>query len=102
LLSVARDYNLIFVLIRPDVDYTCDIQFDPFIYMRDNNKTYSFTISLIEFVETIPTLWDTTKEFMQAHPEHIAKDNAMHFVSDDGESYNMCHCTPSHIPKVSC
>jgi hypothetical protein len=46
---------------RPDVDFTCDIQFDPFLYMQDHNKTYGFTISLIEFVETIPTLWDATK-----------------------------------------
>jgi hypothetical protein len=29
--------------------------------MQDHNKTYGFTISLIEFVETIPTLWDATK-----------------------------------------
>lgn len=33
-------------------------------------------------------------EFTQAHPEHVANDNAMKFLSDDGgESYNKCHCT---------
>jgi alpha 1,2-mannosyltransferase len=61
--------------------------------MQDNDKVYSFTITLIEFVETIPTLWNATKDFMRKHPEHVAKNNAMHFVSDDGNDYNMCHCT---------
>ena len=33
--------------------------------MKDNNKDYAFTISLPEYKETIPTLWDTTKEFIE-------------------------------------
>jgi alpha 1,2-mannosyltransferase len=29
---------------------------------------------------------------MQNHPEHIAADNSMRFLSDDGgENYNKCH-----------
>jgi len=52
-----------------------------------------FTLSLYEYIETIPTLWDATKEFMKLHPEYIAKDNALGFLSDDGgETYNKCHC----------
>ena len=37
-------------------------------------------------------------EFTQAHPEHVANDNAMKFLSDDGgDTYNKCHCTlPLH------
>jgi hypothetical protein len=36
---------------------------------------------------------DARAEFMQAHPEHIAPNNALRFVSDDGgASYNLCHC----------
>lgn len=26
--------------IEPDVKYSCDIDFDPFLYMQDNNKKY--------------------------------------------------------------
>jgi len=49
-------------------------------------------LSLYEYVETIPTLWDSVKSFMKKHPEHIAEDNSMAFLSDDnGESYNHCH-----------
>jgi hypothetical protein len=29
---------------------------------------------------------------MRLHPEHVAPDNAMAFVSDDGgANYNLCH-----------
>ena len=53
-----------------------------------------FTITMYEFGATIPTLWDTTKEFIKAHPEYVAKNNAMGYMSDDhGNSYNLCHCT---------
>jgi len=34
-----------------------------------------------------------TAEFIEQHPEHIVKENAMAFISDDdGKSYNLCHC----------
>lgn len=52
--------------------------------MQDEEKVYGFTLSLFEYTETIVTLWDTVKEFMALHPEHIAKDNSMNFLSDDG------------------
>ncbi|KAG6850988.1 hypothetical protein H0H93_004475 [Arthromyces matolae] len=85
---------------RPNVKFFCDVTYDPFLYMQDNHKTYGivffvdigFTISLVEWEATIPTLWSTVKEFMHLHPEHIAKDNSMGFLSDnDGEGYNLCH-----------
>lgn len=107
--------------IEPGVKYTCDIDFDPFLYMQDNNKKYGkelytrnllilrfgtldltnvlesirlfspgFTISLKEYAETIPTLWNTTKDFMRKNPELLAKDNLLPFISDDdGENYNV-------------
>merc|ERR1712225_124062 len=66
--------------------------YDVFKFMETNKKKYSFVLSLYEYVETIPTLWDSTKKFMKAHPEHISEDNSMGFLSDDGgDSYNHCH-----------
>lgn len=51
-----------------------------------------FTLSMFEFTETIETLWKTTLEFMKLHPEHVAPDNSMGFLSDDkGGDYNHCH-----------
>jgi alpha 1,2-mannosyltransferase len=78
--------------VEPSIELFCDIEYDTFRFMAENKKKYSFVLSLYEYVETIPTLWDTVKEFSKAHPEHIAKDNSMKFVSDDdGKEYNHCH-----------
>ncbi|EPE07004.1 alpha- mannosyltransferase ktr1 [Ophiostoma piceae UAMH 11346] len=78
--------------VEPSVEYFCDIHYDPFRFMHENNKKYSFVLSLYEYAETIPTLWDSTKKFMREHPEHIVEDNSMKFLSDDGgETYNKCH-----------
>ncbi len=46
---------------RPDVTFFCDIDYDPFLFMQDNNKMYGFTISLYEYEATIPTLWGAVK-----------------------------------------
>jgi alpha 1,2-mannosyltransferase len=84
--------------VEPSVELFCDIHYDPFRYMHENGKKYSFVLSLYEYVETIPTLWDSVKKFMKNHPEHIEKDNMMAFLSDDGgDSYNHCHFVRSLI-----
>jgi alpha 1,2-mannosyltransferase len=78
--------------VEPSIDLYCDIHYDPFRVMVENNKKYSFVLSLYEYIDTIPTLWDSTKKFMKNHPEHIRKDNSMGFLSDDGgDTYNKCH-----------
>lgn len=78
--------------VEPSVELYCDIGYDPFKYMRDHSKKYSFVLSLYEYVETIPTLWDSVKTFIKAHPEHIVEGNSMKWLSDDGgENYNHCH-----------
>lgn len=78
--------------VEPSVEFFCDIEYDTFKFMADNNKKYSFVLSLYEYVETIPTLWDAVKNFTKHHPEHLAKDNSMKWLSDDGgKTYNHCH-----------
>ncbi|KAK3721012.1 alpha 1,2-mannosyltransferase 2.4.1 [Vermiconidia calcicola] len=78
--------------VEPSIELFCDVGYDPFRYMKDNNKMYSFVLSLYEYVETIPTLWDSVKGFMEQHPEHISENNSMDWLSDDGgKTYNHCH-----------
>jgi alpha 1,2-mannosyltransferase len=78
--------------VEPSVELFCDVHYDPFKFMVDHKKKYSFVISLYEYVETIPTLWDSAKTFMQKFPQHISEDNSMGFLSDDnGKTYNHCH-----------
>ncbi|EMG49876.1 Glycolipid 2-alpha-mannosyltransferase, partial [Candida maltosa Xu316] len=78
--------------VEPGIDIHCDLDYDLFKYMEDNNKVYGFTISIHEFRKTIETLWDTTKKFIKENPQYLAENNFMDFISDDkGETYNLCH-----------
>ena len=78
--------------VEPSIELYCDVNYDPFKLMADNKKKYSFVLSLYEYVETIPTLWESTKTYMQKHPEHLVEGNAMEWISkDDGATYNHCH-----------
>ncbi|KAF5353136.1 hypothetical protein D9758_008774 [Tetrapyrgos nigripes] len=78
--------------VEPDIKYFCDVTYDPFDYLRDNNKIYGFTISFYEWEKTIPTLWDTVKRFMSEYPQFVAEGNAMDYLSDNGgDKYNLCH-----------
>ncbi|KAF5376838.1 hypothetical protein D9757_008886 [Collybiopsis confluens] len=77
--------------IEPNVHFHCDIRFDPFLYMEENNKVYGFTITMYEFQKTIP-MNAIVIDFFKLYPEYLAKDNAMGFISsDNGDSYNLCH-----------
>ncbi|KAI0338771.1 glycosyltransferase family 15 protein [Trametopsis cervina] len=78
--------------VEPDVHFHCDVSYDPFRFMEDNGKVYSFVITMYEYFATIPTLWSTVKKFIGEHPEYINPQNAMGYMSDDGgNSFNLCH-----------
>jgi alpha 1,2-mannosyltransferase len=84
--------------VEPSIELYCDIDYDTFKFMAENKKKYSFVLSLYEYVETIPTLWDSVKNFTATYPQHIAKDNSMKFLSeDDGKTYNHCHFVRIHL-----
>jgi alpha 1,2-mannosyltransferase len=57
--------------------------YDPFTFMRENDKKYSFVMTLPEYLSTVETLWETTQEFGKLHPEHIAVNNSLGFVALD-------------------
>lgn len=89
--DILKDYEY-YWRVDPDVKLFCDIDYDVFKWMKDNDKQYSFTISLPEYKETIPTLWKTTKEFIDKNPQYLAQNNMMNWLSNDGgETYNGCH-----------
>lgn len=86
--------------VEPNVHFFCDVDYDVFAYMQDNNKTYGFTINLYDDPKTLPTLWPETVKFIADHPEHLAEGNAMKWVTDDvhrpqnnlqAQGYSTCH-----------
>lgn len=75
-----------------DVKFYCDINYDIFEFFKVNKLKYGFVMTMHEYLETCPTLWDTTLNFIKENPEYVAKDNLLDFVSnDDGKSFNGCH-----------
>jgi hypothetical protein len=73
-------------------------------------RVAAFTLSMLEYIKTIRTLWPNVKgtvlffalllilnptivAFMKDNPELISPDNAMDMLLDrTGEYYNRCHC----------
>ncbi|KAK5627826.1 hypothetical protein RRF57_003541 [Xylaria bambusicola] len=43
--------------LEPEIKYFCDITYDPFLKMIENNKTYGFTIAVKELRETVPNIF---------------------------------------------
>lgn len=43
--------------VEPDVKFFCDITYDPFRYMAQENKVYGFVIAIKELVETVPNMF---------------------------------------------
>ncbi|KAI9760639.1 MAG: Cytochrome c oxidase subunit 6 [Chaenotheca gracillima] len=86
--------------VEPKVHFFCDVDYDVFRYMQDNNKTYGFTINLYDSPESIPTLWPETLRFLADHPEYIHENNAMDWLTDTkrrpdhslkAHGYSTCH-----------
>ncbi|KAJ3861532.1 glycosyltransferase family 15 protein [Lentinula novae-zelandiae] len=56
--------------VEPDINYRCEIEYDPFLYMEDNNKVY---------------------EFFNQNPQYLHPNNAMRFASKDGgQTWTRC------------
>ncbi|CAG8605366.1 9496_t:CDS:2 [Ambispora gerdemannii] len=76
--------------VEPGVEFNCNIDYDPFAFIQKNNISYGFTISLKERANTIPTLWQNTKQFIKDHPQFISPRNSAKLISDnDMETYNL-------------
>ena len=94
-----------YLRVEPDVEYFCDFPYDPFKLMRQKSKKYGFVISLREYEETIPTLWESVEEYINIDngatidlsqnsydfivgDDIVGNDKAVYISSND---YNLCH-----------
>lgn len=86
--------------VEPNVHFFCDVDYDVFRYMQDNNKTYGFTINLYDDPKSIETLWPETLRFLAANPDTLAENNAMPWLTDSlrrpehnskANGYSTCH-----------
>lgn len=107
--------------VEPEVEFFCDLTYDPFRMMKLHGKVYGFVIALKELVETVPNLFRYTAAWKRNEkikdtsmwpmvlkrqpaketpflPMHIlrmdAESDEEQRVSPDGmegDAYNMCH-----------
>lgn len=81
--------------VGPGIQYTCDVDYDPFVFMEENKKVFSFSISLMEYQSTIPSLWKTVQGFVRANPGLLAANSSLDFLVKDPSrgiesDYNLC------------
>lgn len=82
--------------VEPGIQLHCELNYDPFLFMAMNNKTYGFTIALYEFLETVTTLYQTSRNFLKTHPHYINDQASIRFLSDEpdksiDDKWNLCH-----------
>ncbi|KAG9287913.1 hypothetical protein G9A89_017508 [Geosiphon pyriformis] len=82
--------------LEPSVEFACDIDYDPFLFMENNNLAYGFTITFYEFNNTIPTLWQSVRGFMQEYPQYLTPKNVANFIIDNNGDYNLWGDAPVH------
>ncbi|GAA5977065.1 hypothetical protein JCM10908_004843 [Rhodotorula pacifica] len=51
--------------LEPGVRFHCTITYDPFRYLSQHNKTYGFVITVVDQINTIPTLIPTTLDYLR-------------------------------------
>lgn len=85
-LVAAYDY---YWRVEPGVRFFCDLDYDVFRFMRENNKLYAFVLSMFEYRDTIPLLWDHVVSFFRT--VDLPENNLVHFVRSPDGSYNLCH-----------
>ncbi|OLY85785.1 O-glycoside alpha-1,2-mannosyltransferase omh1 [Smittium mucronatum] len=76
--------------LEPNVDFFCDLTYDPFKLMKQQDKKYSFVIILKELIQTIPTLWDHTLNFIKMNNIPIS-GKLLNMLVDSQGKYNLCH-----------
>ncbi|KAK1348147.1 hypothetical protein LUQ84_002523 [Hamiltosporidium tvaerminnensis] len=77
--------------LEPGVTYYCYLDFDPFKFMREKNKLYGFVITMVDFLESIPTLWQTTSEYLHFYENYLPNIFIESFIFDENLNYNGCH-----------
>ena len=81
--------------IEPHVRFMCNIDFDPFAYMKTHKKLYGYVLIHKEIMATIPSLWDTTKKFMKEYQKSsnfkFKTEILEYLLSFDRTNYNGCH-----------
>lgn len=87
--SVLLSWNL---TDRVKVHYFCDIDYDVFRFMRDNNLKYGFNMNILDDARSFPSLWLRTQAFINTHPELIHPDSDYAWLLDSQSNNDYSNC----------
>ncbi|EQB61002.1 alpha- -mannosyltransferase [Vairimorpha apis BRL 01] len=77
--------------IEPGVKFLCKINYDPFEFLRNNEKEYGFVITIKEYMETIPSLYKETLNFIINNKKLVGNPKINNFILNKDYTYNGCH-----------
>ncbi|EHL03139.1 putative Alpha-1,2 mannosyltransferase KTR1 [Glarea lozoyensis 74030] len=74
------------------VQYFCNIDYDVFRFMRDNNMKYGFNMNILDDARSFPSLWSKTRDFMKAHRDLLNPEADLKWLQNPETSgdYNNC------------
>lgn len=81
---------------EPGTKYYCDIDYDVFKFMRDNEYTYGFALSLYDIRQSIKTLWPKTLDFVKDHMDYINPNGAFSWLVYDLQKPKNVRCTDGY------
>ncbi|CDR44048.1 CYFA0S13e02322g1_1 [Cyberlindnera fabianii] len=86
--------------VEPKTNYFCDIDYDVFKFMNDNNKIYGFVLNLYDSPDSVQSLWPVTMEFLSKNPQYLHKNAATTWLRENlqnpdnfkgAHGYSTCH-----------
>jgi len=86
--------------IEPKTNYFCEIDYDVFKFMKDNNKVYGFVLNLYDSPDSVRSLWPATQEFLKKYPQYLNKNAALGWILENEQNpeqteiangYSTCH-----------
>ena len=86
--------------LEPGVKFYCDIDYDVFKFMEDQNKVYGFVLNLYDSPQSVKTLWRDTLDFLKENPEYINEQGSFDWIKENmqkpvnfniTEGYSTCH-----------
>lgn len=85
--------------VEPSAKFFCDIDYDVFKFMEENEKIYGFNINLYDSPQSIPTLWNETVKFLETHSHYLHPNGTFDWLLNDMQhpernaeaGYSTCH-----------
>lgn len=89
-MDFMKDYDY-YMKLDPGAWFYCDLDYDPFQYMKEQGKVYAFAFAQREKPAGLPSLWPAVLSYIEEYPKDVHPNYLADFVSDDhGETFNGC------------